>query len=72
MADDNRSIWAFLRSIRTFPGFGARLAMAAFFLAALARERGVEFALDTVGATLLIAFSVGYPIWRRLGTRTAR
>lgn len=68
----DRSFSAFLVAIRTFPGFGTRVAVTACFMVVLARQTGIESALLIVGATVVVALAIGYPMWRRFGTRTVR
>lgn len=70
--NDDRSFLAFLVAIRTYPGFRTRVAVAACFMAVLARQSGVQTALLTVAGALGLALAIGYPMWRRLGTRATR
>jgi hypothetical protein len=72
MADEDRSVGAFLRAIRRFPGFGTRVAAALCYAAVLVHEGGLNTALLLLGATFGLSFAVGYPIWRRTGTRQTR
>jgi hypothetical protein len=72
MADEDRSVGAFLRAIRTFPGFGARVGAALCYAAVLVREGGLDTGLLLLSATFGLSFAVGYPIWRRTGTRQTR
>jgi hypothetical protein len=67
--DGDRSFFAFVRVIRTYPGFGLRVASAACFLAVLVRESGIRTAAIVSAVSLGISFLIGYPVWRRTGTR---
>jgi hypothetical protein len=58
-----------MRAIRSYPGFGARVAVAACFCVALAAEKGFDAAALAVAGGAGIGVVVGYPIWRRTGTR---
>jgi hypothetical protein len=67
--ETDRSLLGFARAIRTYPGFLARLAAAACFLAVMAARSGVEAAGVAVAVALGIGVVIGYPIWRKTGTR---
>ena len=66
---EDRSFVAFVSAIVHYPGFKARVAAAACFCAAGLHETGIEdIALGGLG-TAAIALAIGYPIWRKTGTR---
>jgi hypothetical protein len=66
---DDRSFPAFVRAIRYYPGFIARVAAAACFFFGLMATDGLRAAALAVLGGLGIGVLIGYPIWRTTGTR---
>lgn len=65
---DDRSFAAYLRMLRSGPGFAVRLGAAATFSLALALTKGLRTLALVVLAVVLVAVLVIYPIFRWHGS----
>jgi hypothetical protein len=68
--DEDRSLRGFFSAIRRQRGFTLRFVSAVGLWSALALKDGIYATTLLLGVTAAAVVVIGYPVWRRWGTRT--